>query len=84
MAAEKEVRAEPAVEILDHGTGADGLLGQFGHDHAERKEAAAQSCAQHGFPRPSRRMIHFKGFGIEQLTQRRWRKLKARSRGYQP
>ena len=43
MPAEEEVGTQPTVEVLDHGTGTDGIFGHFGHGHADRVKAAAQS-----------------------------------------
>ena len=48
MASQEEIVAEPAVEVLDHGTGADRAAGQGGNRFAHGKEAAAQLSAQEG------------------------------------
>ena len=53
MAAEKEVVAQPTVEVLDHGAGTDRIFRQFAHRYADGKKAAAQSLPQHGIAGPS-------------------------------
>jgi hypothetical protein len=48
MAAEEEVAAQPAVEVLKDGTDTDRLVDQFGDGHADHKEARTELLAQGG------------------------------------
>ena len=76
VAAEEEVAAESAVEVLDHRTGAGCAFGQFSDGHADGKEPMAESLAQRGLAQPTFGMIQVEDFVVERLTQRGDRKLK--------
>ena len=68
MAAQEEVAAQPAVEVLDDGTGADGQSGQFGQRGVNGKEAAAELAAQLDLARPARRILQIEGLGVEDFA----------------
>ena len=83
MAAEEEVAAEPAVKVLDDRTGPCRTIYQFGDDHADLKEVAAQSLSQGGLARPAGGRFQVKSLDVEHIAQRGDRKLKLDSQGRQ-
>ena len=54
MSAEEEIVSESAINILDDGARADGVIGEMRHGDWAGVEAAAQSLPQCGFGWPLR------------------------------
>lgn len=71
VAAQEEVAAQPAVEVLDDRAGADDLLAQGAHGLLDAMEAAAQSSPQRQLLPPAQRLARVQLLDIEQFADDR-------------
>ena len=71
LSAEGEVVPQPAVEVLDQGTGADGALGQFADGFVEVVETLLELLAEFGRALPAARVGVAQVLATQQLAERR-------------
>src|SRR2546425_1150516 len=66
LAAHKEVRAQATIDVLDHRTGADHILGQFVHGRVQAVKVVAEFFAQCCFFLPTCRLALVESLQVEQ------------------